>query len=447
MKITQHIHQRLRLKNSIITLAIISLLISLAWLSRTYTAQIDLTINTGNTLSAASQKVLNRLPDPINITAYIKQTSLQKQISQLIDKYRRFKSNIKLQFIDPGTVPEKARELDIGAQGAILIAYQGRTEKITFLDETTLSNALLQLANTKNRWISFLSGHGERSPTGKANFDWGLFGEKLAHHKITALSINLAQLSAIPDNSSLLVLASPATTLLTAELNLIIDYLDQGGNLLLVTDPKNQHLAVIEQQLGIRKLAGTVVDSSTGLYGIDDPTFVLVSEYHRHPITRNFNSISVFPVTAALENDPESYFEADAILSSVSRSWTETGEISGKIAFNPDTEEHEGPLTIAYALTRSITDKKQQRIVVIGDGDFLSNAYLGNVGNSELGFRIINWLTHDDQFIEIPTKISQGKTLQLSTSAIAIIGIWFLLVFPLLLIITGFLIWRQRKGR
>ncbi|NOR69359.1 MAG: ABC transporter [Methylomarinum sp.] len=447
MKITQHIHQRLRLKNGIITFIILSLLIAMAWLSHTYTAQIDLTSNASNTLSEASQKVLSTLPDPISITAYIKQPTLQKQVTQLVDQYRRFKQTIELDFVDPTSVPEKARELNIGPQGAIIVGYQGRTEKITFLDESTLSNALLQLANTNKRWVTFLSGHGERSPAGKANFDWGLFGNELAEHKIKAQTINLAQLSTIPDNSSLLVLASPAVPLLEAEINIITDYIDQGGNLLLLTGPGHPHLTIIEEQLGIHKFPGTIVDSSSGLYGIDDPTFVLVSEYSRHPITRNFSSISVFPIAAALESDEESDFNTEAILTSVLRSWTETGEISGKVRFDTDTEEREGPLTLAYALTRDFTDKKQQRIIVIGDGDFLSNAFLGNVGNSELGFRLINWLTHDDQFIEIPTKIAPGKTLQLTTTSIAIIGSWFLLGLPLLLIITGFMIWRRRRRR
>jgi len=447
MKISQYIHHRLRIRNALLTIAILGLLISLAWLSRLYNTQFDLSANSSNTLSESSQKILGTLPDTLTITVYIKQSSLQKQAQQLLDKYRRFKQNIQLNFIDPDTVPDKARELNIGPQGAIVVEYQGRNEKITFLDESSLSNVLLQLASTNERWITFITGHGEPSPAGQANFDLSLFGKQLAHHKIKSQTINLAQLSAIPDNSSLLVLVSPSVPLLAGELNILINYINDGGNLLLLTDPKNQQLSSIEQLLGIRKLPGTIVDSSSRLYGIDDPTFVLVSEYTRHPITLNFSNITVFPVSAALEIDNEGEFESTAILTSVLRSWTETGEIIGNVRFDADSEEREGPLTLAYALTKNITDKKQQRIVALGDSDFLSNAFLGNVGNSELGFRLINWLTHDDKFIEIPVKESTGKSLQLSKMSIAIIGFGFLIVLPLVLLIIGFIIWRRRKQR
>jgi len=447
MKITQHIHQRIRIKNTLITLIILAALISLAALSRLYKTEIDVTANNSNTLTEASQKILASLDKPISITAYIKEPTLQLQLAQLLNKYSRFKSDIGIQFINPDTVPEKARELNIGPQGAIMVEYRGRTEKLIYLDESTLSNALLQLAHTKERWVTFLTGHGEHSPTGNANFDLGLFGKQLERHKIKAQSINLAQLSTIPDNSSLLILAAPAVPLLSAELNIISDYIDQGGNLLLLTDPNNHHLRTIEQQIGLLKLPGTIVDTSSSLYGIDDPSFVLVSEYTRHPITINFNSITVFPITSAFVIAEETDFIAEALLMSVSKSWTETGAISGNIRFDVDSEEQQGPLTIAYALTRDFTDKNQQRIVVLGDSDFLSNAYLGNVGNSELGFRLINWLTHDDQFIEIPPKTTAGKSLELTSVSVAIIGFGFLLVLPLLLIITGFTIWHRRKRR
>ncbi len=447
MNINQHIHQRIRIKNWLLTLIILTALVSLAWLSRLYTAEVDLTANSSNTLTKASQEILASLPEPISITAYIKEKKLQRQIAQLLNKYSRFKNDIAVSFVDPTTVPEKTRELNIGPQGAIIIEYLGRTEKLTYLDESTLSNALLQLAHTKERWITFLAGHGERSPVGRANFDLGLFGKELEQHKIKVQTINLAKFSTIPDNSSLLILASPAVALLPGELNIIKAYIGKGGNLLLMTDPGNQHLNTIEQQIGIAKLPGTIVDKSSSLYGVDDPSFVLVSEYTHHPIATNFNSITVFPKSAAFTIDGESEFKAETLLASVPQSWTETGEIAGNVRFDVDSDEQQGPLTIAYALTRNFTDKNQQRIVAIGDTDFLSNTYLGNVGNSELGFRIINWLTHDDQFIEITPKIAPGKTLELSKMSVAVIGFGFLLVLPLLLMAMGFIIWRKRKRR
>jgi ABC-type uncharacterized transport system involved in gliding motility auxiliary subunit len=91
--------------------------------------------------------------------------------------------------------------------------------------------------------------------------------------------------------------------------------------------------------------------------------------------------------------------------------------------------------------------KKQQRAMVIGDGDFLSNTYLGNSGNLELGIRLINWLSRDDAFITIPAKIATDTQLEMSGTTLGIIGLGFLFVLPLLLLGTGIMIgWRRRTS-
>jgi ABC-type uncharacterized transport system involved in gliding motility auxiliary subunit len=437
-----------RLKNTLITLVFIGLLGGLAALTQRFTAQIDITSNASNTLSEASQKVLATLPDKVQITAYLKKdATIRRQIEQLIARYQDHKADVNLTFVDPASIPEKTRELNIGSEGGIIIEYQGRLERLIFIDEAALTNALLQLATANERWVSFLSGHGERAANGIANFDFGTFGKALDQHKIKAQSLNLATVQAIPDNSNLLVIAAPTVPLMAGELTLIKQYIDKGGNLLLLTDPNNVNLNPLLDYLGIRVLAGTLVDGQSKVYGIDDPSFVLASEYTKHPITKGFKTITVYPVTAALEVDTTSPFKAEALLSTAKKSWTETGVISGKIRFDAGGVEKAGPLNFAYALTRPINKDTEQRIVVVGDGDFLSNTYIGNVGNLDMGLRMVNWLIHDDKFIDIPAKTTPDSSLQLSPTAIAVLSFGFLIILPVLLLVTGFFVWRRRNRR
>jgi ABC-type uncharacterized transport system involved in gliding motility auxiliary subunit len=435
------------LKNTLLTLVLASLIGSLAALTQRVTGQIDITSNASNTLSDASQKVLATLPDKVQITAYLKKdVIIRRQIEQLIARYQDHKADIKLTFVDPASIPEKTRELNIGAEGGIIIEYQGRLERLIFIDEAALTNALLQLATANERWVSFLFGHGERAANGIANFDFGTFGKALDQHKIKAQPLNLATVQAIPNNSNLLVVASPTVPLMAGELTLIKQYIDKGGNLLLLTDPNNANVNPLLDYLGIRVLAGTLVDGQSKVYGIDDPSFVLASEYSKHPITKGFKTITVYPATAALEAEPTSPFKAEALLTTAKQSWTETGVISGKIRFDAGSDEKAGPLNFAYALTRTL-NKTEQRIVVVGDGDFLSNTYIGNVGNLDMGLRLVNWLIHDDKFIDIPAKTTPDSSLQLTPMAIALLSFGFLIILPVLLLVTGFFVWHRRNRR
>lgn len=89
----------------------------------------------------------------------------------------------------------------------------------------------------------------------------------------------------------------------------------------------------------------------------------------------------------------------------------------------------------------------EQRVVVIGDGDFLSNTYLGNPGNLDLGLNIVRWLSHDDATIEIRVKAAPDTTLVLGKVAQAVIAIGFLIGIPLLLLLLGIGIWLRRRRR
>jgi len=115
--------------------------------------------------------------------------------------------------------------------------------------------------------------------------------------------------------------------------------------------------------------------------------------------------------------------------------------------FDPDSVERSGPLTVGVALVRPRPGAAthQQRVVVIGDGDLLSNTYLGNGANLELGLRIFNWLTADEIPILIPPRAAPDPTLNLSAGALALIAAVFLVGLPGILLASGWLIWFRRR--
>ncbi|MEQ1529900.1 MAG: GldG family protein [Methylococcales bacterium] len=436
------------LRNLLGTLTIICVLSALAWLSQRYSLQTDITANAGNTLSTASQQLLSTLPEQIRISAFIRKSqAIRPQIAQLVDRYRRYKPDLAFTFIDPDLHPEQTKELNIGTEGMVLVEYQGRVEKLKFIDESSLTNALLQLANADERWLTFLSGHGERAPDGQANFDLSQFGKELDRRKIKAQAINLADIPAIPDNTALLVLTAPAVPFLDGELTLIKHYIDRGGNLLLLTDPDDKHLLTLEQYLGVQRVPGTIVDNGAKFYGIKDPSFVLSNTYIQHAITQGFPTITLYPVSTALTVNKDSAFKTQALLNTTNESWSETEPLTAELHFDANRNDTKGPLTFAYALTRKTRSGSEQRIVVVGDGDFLSNAYIGNVGNLDMGMRMVSWLIHDDRFIAIPAKTANDKSLHLSSVVVAVIGFGFLIALPLTLLSIGFVIWRKRKHK
>jgi ABC-type uncharacterized transport system involved in gliding motility auxiliary subunit len=465
MKINRKTHLEIRLQNLLFSLLFLVAVGLVAWLSTQYSAQFDWTASHRHTLSEASRKVLDLLKAPISITAYARDNQqVREPIRDLVDRYSRYKRDLSLQFVNPDTQPEKVRQMGIQVDGELVIEYEGRSEKIQEAGETSLTNALQRLATAEERTIVFIEGHGDRSPLGKANHDLQQFADELKRKGFTIAAANLATTPLIPDNTDVLVIAGPRTNLLPGEVKLIEDYLNKGGNLWWLGDPGELHgLEPLAKQLGLRFLSGVVVDASTQLLGIDDPTFALVSDYPPHTITQGFQQMTMFPSAAALDQMEKSDFEKEPLLATLARSWTELGPIEGKIAYDASKGERQGPLDLGYAITRPITpepsdkdvehDKSaartpsEQRIVVVGDGDFLSNTYLGNGGNLELGINMVQWLSRGDALINIPAKIAPDRNLQLSAFASGTIAVGFLFVLPVLLIGIGAWVWFKRRSR
>ncbi|NNF95729.1 MAG: GldG family protein, partial [Halobacteria archaeon] len=406
-----------------------------------------------HTLSNTSITLLSRIEGPVQITAFAHK-EVQPAIKEFINRYQRHKPDIVLNFVNPDIAPDKTREMGITVEGELVINYQGRSEHVTNPREETITNSLQRLLRSQEKKLVFLTGHGERQATGQANHDYNLFTQYLSSKGINIVNHNLTEQPAIPDDTAILIIAGPQIDYFDGEVDLIRNYLKQGGNLLWLHDPAALYnLDKLAQDLRIRFVDGVIVDPTTQLLGISDPSFALVTRYNEHPITRGFALMTLFPRASGIQFIGQEEWTATHFLQTIDRSWAESGIMQGVIEYEAE-QDIPGPLAIGMALTRDLPaknstnekqDSPQQRVVVLGDGDFLSNAYLGNQGNQDLGYNIINWLSHDDNFIAIPSRKAPDTELVMGETAWSLLGLFFLLGLPLLLLGSGIYIWIKRR--
>lgn len=469
MKVSPRSRLQIRLQNIGFFILFLAVMGMLAWLSTRYTFVSDWTASGRNSLSEASVKLLDTIEGPVTITAVVSgganSNEVNKYITDLIGRYQRYKQDIRLTFINPDVDPQQVRELGVTAPVELIVRYKNKRESVQAPTEQNLTNAIYRVIRAEQHWIVFLEGHGERSSKGSANHDLNLWSQQLENKGFKIQTLNLGTSPVITDNTTVLVIASPAVNLLPGEVHIINEYLDKGGNLLWMHDPGSLHgLEPIAEHLGIEFHPGTIVDVNAKRFGISDPRFAIVGDYPSHPVTRAFNVVTLFPQAAGIDLQLPKDWKGEAFLLSHASSWSETGKLAGTIKMDPDTDI-QGPLNIGVALTRELSDtdvpdetetkntdddnqlSRQQRVVVVGDGDFLSNAFLGNAGNLDLGLNIVNWLSHDDSFIAIPAKTAIDTKLELSDVSGAIIGFSFLFVLPAGLFGLGMFIWWRRRNR
>jgi hypothetical protein len=392
-----------------------------------------------HTLSAASVAALAAVAGPIEVTAYLpKQHAGRERAQELVARYRRHRDDIGLRFVDPADAPETMREENL-REGEMAIAVGTRREFIKVYSEREFTNALARLARPGEQWLAFVTGHGERSPARTANFDVSDWADVLAKRGLKAQEINLAAQGAIPDNTSLLVLASPQLEFLPGEVALIDAWVAQGGSLLWLMEPDTPaSLAPLAASLGVAREAATIVDPATARLGIDNAAMAVVTTYAAADAVANFDATALLPYAAPLRALAADRWRAEPLFGTSAQAWGETGPLTG--AVGQDANDLDGPLTLALALTR-----QAQRVVVIGDGDFLSNTYVGNGGNRDLGVRLVEWLTLNDTLIDIESKPAPDTTLELERWQIAVIAFGFLFVLPGAFVANGMLMWWKRR--
>ena len=453
MEINRKTRLQVRIQNLVFLVLFLAVIGLLAWLSQRYSFESDWTATGRHTLSNTSVALLSRIEGPVQITAFASKP-VQPLIKEFINRYQKHKPDIKLSFVNPDLEPDKVRAMGITVEGELIITYQGRSEQVTNPSEETITNSLQRLLRSQEKKLVFLSGHGERRAAGQANHDYNLFSQYLGSKGINIVELNLTEQPVIPVDTAVLIIAGPQIDYFDGEVELIRNYLQQGGNLLWLHDPGPLYnLDKLAQDLHIRFIDGVIVDPTTQILGISDPSFALVASYSEHPITQGFALMTLFPRASGIQFVGVDEWKATHFLQTIDRSWSESGIMQGVVEYETG-QDTKGPLAIGMALTRDLAGEKsttekpdspQQRVVVLGDGDFLSNAYLGNQGNQDLGYNIINWLSHDDTFIAIPSQKAPDTELVLSETAWSLIGLFFLLGLPLLLLGSGIFIWIKRR--
>jgi ABC-type uncharacterized transport system involved in gliding motility auxiliary subunit len=438
-----------RLRELAFTMLLLTVMGTGAWISTLYKLQFDWTWRHRSSLTEASMRVLQALDDPVQVRAFARDDDVARaRIGRLVSRYQRHKPDLTLEFINPDLRPDLTRKLGIRVSGELVLTYQARDEHLRELSERTFSSALYRLGTQDRQPLLFIRGHGERSPDGAANFDLGEFAAALRDQGLSVGTLDPAVAVATPDTDTVLVLAGPKTALLEGEVAFIEAHLERGGNLLWLLDPTmSSSLRPLLDLLDLELLPGVVVDATTRMFGIDDPAFALVTRYPSHPVTTDLEAVTLFPRAAGLESRSDERWQVQPLLRTLERSWTETGAVGGKISYDEGTGERPGPIDIGLALTRERPQGLgEQRVLVIGDGDFLANSHLGNGGNLALGLNMVNWLVSDDSGSPvIHLQAAPDQQLQLSDRTLGTLSLLELVILPAVMAMLGFLLLLRRR--
>lgn len=446
-------HIALRIQSVIFTLLFIVIVGLLAWMGKTYHKSFDVTKNKQNSLSETTQVLLKKLDKPLKLTAYVPDdATVHSALKSLVAKYQQYKKNTSLEIVNPDLNPERAQADGIQYSGQLLLSVGDKSEAISTVEEQVIVNVLQRLSREKPRLAVFLEGHGERSPIEEKSNGYSQLATVLEKKGFQFQPHNLLRSQSIPDSTSFLIIASPKKDYLEGEVNVIQDYIKNGGNLLWLHEPGSlKGLDDLEQDLGLELHEGTMLDANQALQrmlGIKHPAVIAVVDYGQSALTESLTTHTLFPFSTAIIKDEkvDSDWKYKPLLTTLPASWLESGEIQGNVKFDDDADVS-GPLDLAMQLTRESESDKEQRIFVVGDSDFMSNSYIGQGSNLELASNIFNWLGADDELLAINSVTVADTKLDLTGWTLYSIALFFLLILPIGLLLIGTIRWMKRRKK
>ncbi|CAM8450245.1 GldG family protein [Candidatus Methylopumilus universalis] len=459
MKVNPKLRLQILIQNSFFVVLFIALIFLLGFLANQYKFSKDITQANRNTLTTGSINVLKQMQGPITLTVFASEDDVnngdtfRQGIINFMARYQRTKPDINVKFISPIKEPKLAQENGIKEDGEVVVEYQKRSEHIKPpFAEQEMTNLFMRLSRTSQRAVMYLDGHGERNLIGLKNNDVGEFGKQLESKGLKFANLNLTIESEVPLNGSMLVIASPQKTISPIEAKKIKKFLESGGNLLWLLDDNNfRGLDEIAAYLGLSISSGQVIDPAEKVEGVNE-NIASASSYGEHAITRNFMLGTRFSnahevnAKGTLDNG----WEVSKLIEVSPNGWLESSQVmtNQKPTFDK-SKDKAGPINIAVALQR-VYGKKGQRVVVVGNGNFLSNTFITNGGNLDLGINMINWLSGDDNLISIQPMPLKDVNVTIPDNQMSFIVAWtvfhsFEYFIPIGFFVLGILFWFKRR--
>ncbi len=329
--------------------------------------------------------------------------------------------------------------------------------------ETEITAALKSFV-VKAPKVGFLTGHGERVIDRNRDKDYSAFVNNRSFRSSLINQgfegVNLTLSKNIPDDIDIIVIADIRKSFTNEEQAKLENYIDRGGNLIIASDANRQDVInPFIEKLGVKMTQGVLVQ----------PMQDVVPDVIAGNITRATKDISsqmynlyrydykiAMPGASGLEYvEEKGYNVTPLIVTNTEGSWSEletTNFIDEKVELNPKKGEVEKSAPIALALSRKVADK-EQRIIVLGDSDFISNGELSrsrsNINSANFSFipAMFQWLSYDEYPVNTNRVRPPDNEIFFNRSNMIYVNIFYKGILPLLLGLFGgiLLLRRQRQ--
>lgn len=452
--------------NAVISVAALLVILGLLnFLAVEYSARLDLTETQLYTLAPASKQIAQSLEQPVRLVIF--DTVQNPRDVQLLEGYRRVSDQFSYEYLDRRANPAAAQAFGADQAGMVFLevgeerrflqiignpANPQTAGALDTLSERQLTNALEQVVSDRTFTVYFVQGHGEYAiDDAAAGLSQAISNLEDKNYIVNPL--NLTETQAVPEDASAVVIAGPSQDFFDAEVDALISYLEDGGGVLLLLDPRTDAgLNRLLDDWGILLDDRLVLDTSgAGQFVNLGPAVPIVSDYGDHPITQDFgNGRSFFPEARPIETQDLPETVITPLLLTNPQSQAESLSDEGTLSFDPNAPP-EGPYILGTALSRSVdndsaasepdaTDAseaapppaEEARLVIIGNSRFATDGAFEQQLNGDIFLNAVGWIGQEgDATLSIRPKTVTNRRILMTAQQAWGLGLFSLLILPL----------------
>ena len=414
--------------------------------------RLDLTSNQLYQLSQETEDILNKLNAPIQIQVLSAQGDFLPLVDEVLQEYKRIGQNkIQLEYIDPYTHPtlmdeylQQGLQVDVGSvvvRGDIysraiqldemfqLDSTQQNVESLKC--EQMITSAILYAAGNSSPKAAFTAGHNETISNGLQE----LFLQN--NYQISNVTLEMVD---IPEDTDLLVVASPSTDFSADEIEKLDHFMTRGGRMMVFLEHGAEKLNNLSEFLIEWGIAPTGTVVAEKLQYVDGEPLHIVPIYSAHDITRYFADNQIYlvmPNAQALDQVfvSQAGIRTQKLLYSTDRAYSVQGG-----------QEYSAPFTLAMTSEKELESGKA-RIFVAGSQHIYDDSllYQDNYSNGKFISRVMSWCTETDSSVSIPPKLLNDASITITIGQVMTLAVLLAVVVPVGVLIYGFVIYHRRR--
>ena len=473
---------------SVVFIAIVvalNLLVS-ALTDRFPSLDIDLTAQKVNSLSDQALEIAKNVDREVTIyligtqegyeqnqiySSYVQRGMQYSQVSSLVKRLVEANPLISMEYVDPDTNPEfiSQYESDSLATGKVLVESDLRHTVLTVNDlfiinqetgstinskvDSALAGALELVNMDTVPVMSIITGHGEMLSTS----NMAAFVDNMEQNNFQVEEVDILT-QEIPENTQVLMIATPTTDFSTEEIDKIRAYLDdetrdQQVTLLVSAYPSQgelPNLAAFLEEWGVQVGTGVVAETDSN-YAAYDARGVLVTA---SPLVLTSNTysrlLSYYSAPITLTFEENNGISTTPLWTTQDSAYVITADMTEEDAANPETGEQ----VVASLSSEDVEvngETYARNVVVFGSSDLFTDNFMGTSAFEDSTYMndLLLDLTDKDASAVVTVEEEEVETMQLdvsaSTGTVSLLGILFTGGIPVVILLVGLGIYLKRR--